>query len=486
MLKDSLSCSALLRSPLWLLITFLLASAPRAQAHELEVGGFLGGHFYLDNNELGRPDGDLRSPGSAHQHTGIAGLGLGYGPHPNVMFEGELGVVPGTTRDRSATYVALNYRGHLLIHILKGRIRPFLLVGGGAASSIYSTNEGVIAKDTDAFLHGGLGLKINLTQRLMLRIDGRILFPPNIDNNLFTYDFEALLGLYGRFDLKRKPKVTPPPPPRDSDGDGINDDRDRCPSKAEDADQFEDDDGCPDPDNDKDGVLDGDDKCPAEAGIADNAGCPDKDGDGDGIVDRLDQCPAEAGVAEHKGCPEPDTDKDGILDKDDKCPQQAGVKALGGCPDQDNDGIADAADKCPDKAENKNGFEDDDGCPDEIPQAMARFTGVIQGINFKTGKDVITKKSFKLLDQAVAVLKQYPSIHLEISGHTDNVGDAAKNKDLSQRRADAVKRYFISKGLGADRLIAKGYGPEQPIADNKTKAGKTKNRRVEFKILSQW
>jgi outer membrane protein OmpA-like peptidoglycan-associated protein len=75
---------------------------------------------------------------------------------------------------------------------------------------------------------------------------------------------------------------------------------------------------------------------------------------------------------------------------------------------------------------------------------------------------------------------------MEISGHTDNAGKPEKNKDLSQRRAESVKRYFVEKGIAQDRLIGKGYGDEKPIADNKKKAGKKKNRRVEFKVLSQW
>ena len=114
---------------------------------------------------------------------------------------------------------------------------------------------------------------------------------------------------------------------------------------------------------------------------------------------------------------------------------------------------------------------------------MKKFTGVIQGINFKTNQATILPGSYGILDEAVSVLKQYPDIRLEISGHTDSVGKADYNRDLSQRRADSVKTYFIGKGIDASRLTAVGYGMDRPIADNKTEAGRSKNRRTEFKIL---
>ncbi len=133
---------------------------------------------------------------------------------------------------------------------------------------------------------------------------------------------------------------------RDRDGDGIADDLDMCPDQPEDYDGFNDDDGCPDPDNDGDGVRDVDDHCPNIAGPAPD-GCPrttSGDRDGDGIPDNRDKCPDD---------PE---DKDGFEDAD-------------GCPDPDNDrdGILDVNDKCPNEPETFNGYQDDDGCPDRRP-----------------------------------------------------------------------------------------------------------------------
>ncbi|HVR61992.1 MAG TPA: transporter, partial [Polyangia bacterium] len=134
----------------------------------------------------------------------------------------------------------------------------------------------------------------------------------------------------------------------DRDGDGYKDDVDKCPDDPEDFDDFEDEDGCPDPDNDRDGIPDKLDKCPNEPetknGFEDEDGCPDSldlDRDGDGIPDKVDKCPDD---------PE---DKDGFEDED-------------GCPDPDNDkdGIPDVDDLCPNDPEDKDGFEDQDGCPD--------------------------------------------------------------------------------------------------------------------------
>jgi OmpA-OmpF porin, OOP family len=119
------------------------------------------------------------------------------------------------------------------------------------------------------------------------------------------------------------------------------------------------------------------------------------------------------------------------------------------------------------------------------PQAQAAPEIVEKGrttlnVLFDTNKSIIKKNSFKDVDNLVAVMKQYPDLNVTIEGHTDNVGSAAYNKKLSQRRADAVKKYMVQKGgIAANRLIAKGFGLEKPIADNATKAGKAKNRRVE-------
>jgi outer membrane protein OmpA-like peptidoglycan-associated protein/tetratricopeptide (TPR) repeat protein len=108
---------------------------------------------------------------------------------------------------------------------------------------------------------------------------------------------------------------------------------------------------------------------------------------------------------------------------------------------------------------------------------------VLNNILFETGKTVLTPGSYAELDRLRGILEDAPQMKIEISGHTDNTGSLAINLRLSEERAKAVTEYLVSKGIDRTRLQFRGYGPEQPIADNSTPAGRTQNRRVEFKIL---
>ncbi len=157
--------------------------------------------------------------------------------------------------------------------------------------------------------------------------------------------------------------------------------------------------------------------------------------------------------------------------------------------------MLDAQDKCPADPETKNGFQDEDGCPDEIPAKLKAFTGVIQGINFRTNDAALIATSNNALDKAAAVLKEYPDLKMEIQGHTDDQpvkkgGKYADNLELSQARAESVRAYLVTKGVEDSRLTAKGYGDSQPVSEIKDlKGGKlntarAKNRRVEFKLIS--
>jgi len=257
----------------------------------------------------------------------------------------------------------------------------------------------------------------------------------------------------------------------DRDNDGIADNEDVCPDMPGPANTK----GCPDTDGD--GIADKDDKCIYDKGTIEMFGCPDADGDG--IADKDDKCPKEKGTIELHGCP--DADADGIADFEDRCPNQFGPAVLNGCPDTDGDGIADIDDKCP----KEPGLSKNIGCPEVKKEVLKIFERALTGIQFETGKDVILKASYPILDQVVQVMLQNPSYNLEINGHTDNVGDPQKNMELSDKRAKAVQNYLISKGVAKERTIARGFGDTLPIADNKTPQGKSKNRRVEFKVVFQ-
>lgn len=104
---------------------------------------------------------------------------------------------------------------------------------------------------------------------------------------------------------------------------------------------------------------------------------------------------------------------------------------------------------------------------------------VLEGIHFDTGKATLREDSYDRLDEVVEYMTHKKSARIEVSGHTDNVGNPAGNKRLSKRRAQAVRKYLISKGIEGSRIEAVGYGSERPIASNDTEAGRQQNRRIE-------
>lgn len=370
---------------------------------------------------------------------------LGYYPIRFFGLEVEGGAaLAKTTADQSATMWTV--RGHLVAQLGLASITPFLLVGTGALG--VSSDRAAVGSEVDMALHFGGGLKFFLSRYVALRLDVRdvVTAQRGVKDGL-TSNLEVLGGLSITLGRKDKPK----PGPKDTDGDGF---------------------------------MDPDDKCVNDPGVAPD-GCPIGDKDGDGFLDNVDKCVDEPGV-EPDGCPIRDKDGDGFLDDVDKCIDEAGV-APDGCPirDTDGDGIMDPDDQCIKEPETKNGYLDTDGCPDEVPKEVERFTGVIEGIFFDTAKATIKPTSKATLDKAIEVLKKFPSVRVEISGHTDNVGKRDYNVDLSARRAEAVKKYMSDAGIEDNRIETRGAGPDEPIADNKSKAGKAKNRRIEFKLLTQ-
>jgi OOP family OmpA-OmpF porin len=127
---------------------------------------------------------------------------------------------------------------------------------------------------------------------------------------------------------------------------------------------------------------------------------------------------------------------------------------------------------------------DEDGCPDEVPAAVAKFTGVIKGITFRKGSAVINPSSFPTLKAAVKVLKEYPALKIEISGHTSDDGTRERNMKLSQERAESAKSYLVRNGIDGGRITTIGYGPDKPLVTGKGKV-QEKNRRIEFRLVGQ-
>jgi OmpA-OmpF porin, OOP family len=166
-----------------------------------------------------------------------------------------------------------------------------------------------------------------------------------------------------------------------------------------------------------------------------------------------------------------------------KAPARVAAKAppLG---DSDGDGLMDDVDACAQEPETTNGYDDGDGCPDAVPVEVARFTGVIEGIFFETGSDAISPTSRPVLDAAVEVLVRYADVRVRIVGHTDDVGTRAHNMDLSRRRAEAVAAYLAKQGVESERIQTRGAGPDLPLVPNDGDAGRARNRRIEFQLVT--
>lgn len=222
--------------------------------------------------------------------------------------------------------------------------------------------------------------------------------------------------------------------------------------------------------------------------VVEAAPAPPADSDGDGVPDTLDKCSnTAAGVSVGTdGCPL-DADRDGVADSLDKCPNTPVGVTVGadGCPlDSDKDGVADYLDKCPTTpAGTKVGM---DGCPEVAPELIAaaaeRYCSkpAVLAINFDTNKADIKAKYYDELKTLGDFLQYFPKARGEISGHADITGSKALNLKLSQARADSVKKYIVDTfSINPDRIESKGYGVSKPVASNKTKAGRAKNRRME-------
>lgn len=315
-------------------------------------------------------------------------------------------------------------------------INPFINAGVGV---------GMYSGEFGAYIPAGLGIQFNIKSQtyMMLQANYRHSLTEDKLNDHLVYSF----GIYTNIKAVAPPVKAPPPPP-------------------------------PVVDRDNDGVLDSLDRCPDVPGLASLQGCPDRDGDG--IADIDDKCPDQAGTAKYEGCPIPDTDGDGINDEEDKCPTVAGLARYQGCPipDTDGDGVNDEEDKCP----SRPGPESNQGCPVIAKEVIDKVNFAAKNVFFATGSSKLMAKSNKSLDEVAKLMLADASLKMDIDGHTDSQGSDELNQTLSEKRANSVRDYLISKGVDASRLTATGYGEAKPIADNNTAAGRAKNRRTEMTV----
>ncbi len=382
---------------------------------------------------------------------------------------------------------------------------PYLVAGLGAIT----LDDNPQGDDTNLIGNYGLGAKYFFDDQFALRADVRHIF---YDDDQTENNLEVALGLVFTWggDQKQAPLKTGMAAPADADGDGIADSQDRCantPSGAK-----VDSKGCP-LDSDQDGIADHMDQCPnTPAGKAvDGKGCSvkTKDRDGDGVLDKDDRCPnTRLGIKVGKeGCPA-DQDQDGIADHLDQCPDtpKALITDNKGCTlDSDEDGISDSRDRCantpvglkvnekgcPIVQKDSDGdgvFDTQDKCPNTLSGAPVDSAGCMAvkdkasvelSIGFDSGKSDIKPQYEAEIRKVADFMKAFPNTSTEIEGHTDNTGSDRTNRVLSQKRADSVRQYLITRfKIDPSRLTAKGYGASAPTADNTSPEGRVKNRRV--------
>ena len=478
------------------------------------------------------------------------GVRLGYSIGDVVGVEGDVLFQPAYTVSPTGTATTLQpliASASLVVNALHVS-RLMLYVLGGYTVLDFGTRAPY--RFTDNAAHGGAGVRLFLTNRIALRVEGRAVYSPNTQSTFGPKTAKHYVGTAGLsvFHLGATDKdsdhdgvvdkkdACPNTPggaavdqrgcPMDSDHDGVYDGLDRCPSTP--AGAHVDPTGCP-TDADTDGVPDGIDQCPSTpTGVhVDAKGCP-VDTDADGVTDGADQCPGTpAGVAvDAAGCPL-DADKDGVPDGVDTCPNTPAGATVdpNGCPlDADLDGVPDGLDKCPNTPPGTK--VDPSGCPlpaeavaptptapaapgkcppappgsqvdangcmvlftpeaarAPTPGAPPRPTLILTGVNFQTGRSVLTRDSYAVLDAVAASLVANPDIRIEIAGYTDSTGTKFGNLRLSQARAIAVRFYLARKGVTPARMVAKGYGASGPLAPNSTAGGRAQNRRVELHKL---
>jgi OOP family OmpA-OmpF porin len=401
----------------WIALVTIASATTTAAAEPTQLGAFFGPRVYSTDSRLGYIE-DAEGHPSVDNAIQIGGR-VARPVFPWLVPELELTFAPTDTKpsprgEASVSLLWLEPRLHLRFEVLPGRrLQPFIVFGGGAPILVSSAR-----KTLDSGITGegyvGAGVRFDTGRGFTLRFDSRITILPGIERYIAP-EFDIAFGV--EFHIGRKParKATELPPgelARDKDHDGIADAKDRCPDRAEDADGFDDLDGCPDIDNDLDRVLD-------------------------------------------------------------------------------------IADRCSSVPETYNGYDDDDGCPDTVPLEVDNLRGTVEGLLYAEGETVVRDSAIPNIQKIAKTMAAHPTIKVVLIGHTD---DREANQfatpvegggppdlaqlatDLSHARAEAVKQALVAAGVAEPRVVVVGRGAEEPVSDNDKPKGRLANRRVEIKL----
>ena len=427
-----------------------LAPSVASAEGRLEAGVTVGGHVFSDNSELGVPD---LMGGASPQSSGMLGGRLGYAFLEQFIGEVELVLVPTVDDEKSGATAVFGLRGQVRYEpfsdrLMGGKLHPFLLVGYGAMAVRTDSTE--LEDDADQSYEWGLGTRYQLSSSMALRFDARHLLLPDRSKNGATSNFEFSAGLSWHFGPDRRALAT-----REvvAGSPGLI---------------------TPAPSSGAAGATGGGASAGATAGPAVSGGAV-------ATVSAAPTTPPPPPPAARVEAPpaNPDTDRDGVLYPQDLCPKEVedrdGFRDDDGCPDPDNDGdgVADGNDRCVGDAETINGYTDSDGCPDSQHPEMA-------AVPFVRGSLGFTAESAASLDKTFQVLQQNPAFRVEIGGHSSS---DESSRALSLRRAEAVKAYLVHRGIQEGRLRVLGYRDEQPVSADRSSAGRAKNRRVELRLL---
>jgi outer membrane protein OmpA-like peptidoglycan-associated protein len=476
-----------------------MASGAMAQSPgAFEIGGFGRMSFFPDTLSL-------------DDHLGYGGW-LGFYPARNLAIEGEAAYTKTKVLPASfSTVSSIPLRGRLTYNIPLGDNASAFQIGAGYVRNLYRKDQHF----NDNGVTGLAGLRLGLLPFLGLRLSVTMDYVPSPAasraDHYTNLGIQMGLGLLlnnradaDRDGVKDNLDRCPNTPrgeqvdtsgcsagQRDTDSDGVKDNLDKCPNTP--AGEQVDANGCSRSqlDADGDGVTDGVDKCPdtPKGEPVDASGCSasQRDADGDGVKDGVDKCPdtPKGEAVDANGCSDSqrDADGDGVKDKDDQCPNTpAGepVDARGCSRDSDADGVPDGRDKCPNTPNGQ--AVDENGCP--VLFEGEKKSVVLKGVNFDIGKATLTEDSKLVLKDVATSLAARPDVRVEVQGHTDISGGRPLNLRLSKARARTVEKFLEENGVSPSQLTAKGYGPDKPIASNKTKAGRAQNRRVELVRLN--